>query len=301
MGIRFACHHCNHPLNLKDFQAGKRGKCPACNQSFRIPLHSTDYSIPLEEKGVHTPTSTPAIVSASAETKGTTAGMNKAAIGSNVKIVTKSSAVTTSKRDEKNAASNRSEIKLRQSNEARPSPTGVQKDLAKSLEKDESKSLSMQESNTPAKKVGSVSAFEANPSAQWYVRPPSGGQYGPADSKLLAQWIAENRVTADSLIWFDGLTQWTAATAIMPELFPGASEAISASVAIQSSEGMVNESDQDSNDSGRLLNTSSINSVAKPIRSKQKQKRNQWIIIAILISVCLCLLVGLVAVLMFKK
>lgn len=301
MGIRFACHHCNHPLHLKDFQAGKRGKCPACNQSFRIPMHSSDYSIPLEEKGVQTPTATPAIVSASAETKGTTASMNKVGGGATIKIATKTSTGSVAKRDEKSNVANRPEIKVRQADEAKPASTGSQKGSTKNVEKEDSKKRTAQELNIPAKKSGGVSAFEANPLAQWYVRPPSGGQYGPADSKLLAQWIAENRVTADSLIWFDGLTQWTAATALLPELFPSVSGAVNTSIALPTSDEFSNETISDSNDAGQLLNTSSITSVAKPISARQKQKRNQWIVIAILISLCLCLLAGLVAVLMFKK
>lgn len=301
MGIRFACHHCNHPLHLKDFQAGKRGKCPACNQSFRIPMHSTDYSIPLEEKGVPTPTSTPAIVSSASESKSSTASVNKVGIGANVKIATKTSTGSVAKRDEKNTSANRPEIKVRQADEVKPATTGLQKGAAKNAEKEDSKNRTAKELNVPAKKSGSVSAFEANPLAQWYVRPPSGGQYGPADSKLLAQWIAENRVTADSLIWFDGLTQWTAATALLPELFPSVNGTSNTTVALQTSDEFSSDSISNSHDAGRLLNTSSINSVAKPIRSRQKQKRNQWIVIAILISLCLCLLAGLVAVLMLKK
>ncbi len=126
-------------------------------------------------------------------------------------------------------------------------------------------------------------------------------QYGPADSKLLAQWIAENRVTADSLIWFDGLTQWTAAGSVLPELFKSSSEPPNTDMEIRSTSDSSSEAILELNTTSRLVNTTAIQSVSKPIRSRQKQKRNQWIVIAILISVCLCLLIGLVAVLMLKK
>jgi|694.fasta_scaffold04236_11 hypothetical protein len=49
MGIRFACHACKRPLHLKDFQAGKRGKCPDCGVRFRIPSADQPFSIPLED------------------------------------------------------------------------------------------------------------------------------------------------------------------------------------------------------------------------------------------------------------
>ena len=297
MGIRFACHHCNHALHLKDFQAGKRGKCPACNQSFRIPQHSTDYSIPLEEKGVQNTTSTPAVIAKATEPKATTVSVGKATVGASTKLGNKPEAVAAAKRDEKVAVSKRQEIKVRKPDEAASSQAA----LVKNVTRDESASsqLSVQESSS--KKDGTVKAFESNPLAQWYVRPPSGGQYGPADAKLLTQWITENRVTADSLIWFEGLTQWTVAGSIIPELFIGFGEAPNVGLGMQPALGSANESVLDTNDAGRLVNTTAINSTAKPIRSRQKQKRNQWIIIAILISVCLCLLGGLLAVLMLKK
>jgi phage FluMu protein Com len=296
MGIRFACHHCNHALHLKDFQAGKRGKCPACNQSFRIPQHSTDYSIPLEEKGVQNTTSTPAVIAKATEPKATTVSVGKATVGASAKLGNKPEAVAAAKRDEKVAVSKRQENKVRKPDEAASSQAA----LVKNVTRDESASsqLSVQESSS--KKDGTVKAFESNPLAQWYVRPPSGGQYGPADAKLLTQWITENRVTADSLIWFEGLTQWTVAGSIIPELFLGFGEAPNVGLGMQPVLGSANESILDTNDAGRLVNTTAINSTAKPIRSRQKQKRNQWIIIAILISVCLCLLGGLVAVLMLK-
>ncbi|MBX3422049.1 MAG: hypothetical protein KF752_10900 [Pirellulaceae bacterium] len=37
MGIRFQCHRCGHGLHVKDFQAGKRGRCPQCGGSLQIP------------------------------------------------------------------------------------------------------------------------------------------------------------------------------------------------------------------------------------------------------------------------
>ena len=51
----------------------------------------------------------------------------------------------------------------------------------------------------------------------WYVRPPSGGQYGPADSELMRQWLGENRVTAGSLVWREGWPQWKNAEEVFPE------------------------------------------------------------------------------------
>jgi hypothetical protein len=53
--------------------------------------------------------------------------------------------------------------------------------------------------------------------ATWYVRPPSGGQYGPATTELLRQWIEEGRVSATALLWREGWPQWRDAREALPE------------------------------------------------------------------------------------
>ena len=40
MGIRFYCPN-GHKLNVKEFQAGRRGICPYCGTKFLIPSQST--------------------------------------------------------------------------------------------------------------------------------------------------------------------------------------------------------------------------------------------------------------------
>jgi len=37
MGIKFNCPHCKTPLNVKSELAGKRGRCPQCQQKIEIP------------------------------------------------------------------------------------------------------------------------------------------------------------------------------------------------------------------------------------------------------------------------
>ena len=59
--------------------------------------------------------------------------------------------------------------------------------------------------------------LESEPESVWYVRPPSGGQYGPATSELLKQWIEEQRVASTALLWREGWPQWRAASEALPE------------------------------------------------------------------------------------
>lgn len=45
MGIRFRCHLCRAELHVKDYLAGKRGRCPECRGSFRIPAKDSEFSL----------------------------------------------------------------------------------------------------------------------------------------------------------------------------------------------------------------------------------------------------------------
>jgi len=131
MGIRFACHVCNQPLNIKRELAGRRGICPACSSRIRIPTSDAEKSTPVEG-----------------------ASNSSAAI-------------------------------------ANPYPD-------------------------PAAEPVSILDDGAT-EATWYVRPPSGGQYGPASGELLKQWIDEGRVSATALLWRDGWPQWRSAAEALPE------------------------------------------------------------------------------------
>ena len=56
------------------------------------------------------------------------------------------------------------------------------------------------------------------PQAIWYVRPPSGGQYGPARGDVMRKWMSEGRVSPDSLVWREGWQDWRTAADAFPAL-----------------------------------------------------------------------------------
>lgn len=63
------------------------------------------------------------------------------------------------------------------------------------------------------------------PAAVWYVRPPSGGQFGPAAGDVMQRWLAEGRVSPDTLVWREGWPEWLLAGPLFPQLSAPAAEA----------------------------------------------------------------------------
>ncbi len=55
----------------------------------------------------------------------------------------------------------------------------------------------------------------------WYVRPSSGGQFGPAASDVMRTWMTEGRIAADSLVWREGWRDWQVAADVFPQLAQG--------------------------------------------------------------------------------
>lgn len=72
------------------------------------------------------------------------------------------------------------------------------------------------------------------PDAVWYVRPPTGGQYGPARGDVMRRWIDEGRVSADSMVWREGWTDWETAGPLFPSL--GATGVVSEPASVGRSE-----------------------------------------------------------------
>jgi hypothetical protein len=52
----------------------------------------------------------------------------------------------------------------------------------------------------------------------WYARPPSGGQFGPANASIMRTWLAENRISEDTLVWREGWRDWQMAGDVFPQL-----------------------------------------------------------------------------------
>ena len=229
MGIHFVCHLCSYGLHVKDFQAGKRGKCPNCKGSFRIPSSDSSYSSALEES-------------------------------------IESSGVATIREAFKKVNSS-SEPKL----EKKPS-----------------------DSDTI-----SIEVLDDGNDAKWFVRLPSGEQFGPAESQLLMSWIAESRVTADSFLWREGMDEWQSAKELMPESFEDVKQITPSDLTLlpsqkaSSDEGIAIETDSDLSEIPSL--------VPGALLKKRMQKRRQQLrMVIVLATVSLILLGILIFVLVFR-
>ena len=76
--------------------------------------------------------------------------------------------------------------------------------------------------------VAASPAAAADPLAEagdvvWYVRPTSGGQFGPATADCMRTWLAEGRIAVETLVWREGWRDWREAGDVFPQLSSSAS------------------------------------------------------------------------------
>lgn len=194
MGIRFACHLCSHPLNVKNDLAGRVGVCPKCRGRFRIPLADATLSQSLRqpENGNAAGTDFSVAGPQASEGSGDTVPRRQTVVSSGGQVLDESVQTV-------------SEV-------------------------------------FPGGGAAAGSPLDES-AAQWYVRPPAGGQYGPATGEVMRLWIIENRITPSTLVWRDGWPQWRSAREVLPELGNGSASSVD-SVAPSVAQSLVGQSAQ---------------------------------------------------------
>lgn len=280
MGIRFRCHHCETELHVKDFQAGKRGRCPECQGKFRIPASDAPHSLAPDANVDNEPI---ALERASDEV-----------------------------------------IQSAPTADAGPSQTPIE---SPSQQLDQVKQEPAPQTTEPAAippppQSTLPQALQSAIESKWYVRPPSGGQFGPAHSPVMWQWLGENRVGRDALVWCEGWPEWLIAENVFSDYFssvendslspsatassaPGSpvstattartppAAAALAGQAPYSSSGPVSERSADA-----TATPTPILSDRNRAGRKQKRRRNYTMMIAVLTVVMLLLIGSLIVVLM---
>ncbi|HZL88166.1 MAG TPA: DUF4339 domain-containing protein, partial [Pirellulaceae bacterium] len=174
MGIKFRCPN-GHKLNVKSFLAGKRGVCPKCGTSVRIPEQSQETA--KEEPGEEAEDR----VDLLDEARFPAPGRAAAAANGNAAVAARPAAPV--------AIS------------VTPRPLAAAIPVA-----------------IPVAASPASDPIAESPAAIWYVRPPGGDQYGPARGDIMRRWIAEGRVSGDSLVWREGWTDWREAREVFTSL-----------------------------------------------------------------------------------
>jgi hypothetical protein len=192
MGIRFQCPN-GHKINVKSFLAGKRALCPECGVKVVVPMEAE---------------------AAPTLSLATVPGSNGPAAAPNL---SKQPAQATAGNGAAPAAKAMAPTVAPVS--ARPAQPIASPAFNANLAAAAAVVSAPAAPVVPAPPAfGIVDPIAEAPQAVWYVRPRSGGQFGPAPGDIFRQWIAQRRVTADSLVWRDGWTDWRVASEVLPQL-----------------------------------------------------------------------------------
>lgn len=207
MGIRFHCPN-GHKLNVKSFLAGKKGVCPDCGVKVRIPDRSEAGLESGIDEGKHS-------------AKGPIAAVATAA--ASAPAMTLPVAAPAAQAAPKPAPTINNSVAqpaVVPFSALRPGATMAAPAVVAQPTYAAPVSPAALPPPPPAGRIpgAPVDPIAENPLATWFVRPPSGGQFGPARGEVMRKWLTEGRVTSDSLVWREGWADWLPATEVFPTL-----------------------------------------------------------------------------------
>ncbi len=221
MGVLFCCPRCDHPLNVKSHLAGKAGFCPNCQSRLVVPESSQmDMSrfeklISQFEPGVVAQKKILSQLISDQSVKQS----NEAAAGRRATDATRSDA---RQDDVETASVPRAEPVDEEPIDEEPIEFGDQSERRAFEAATKSSTVTPEnQADFIATRPGmkpEQDSIGAAAHSQWYVRPPSGGQFGPAGGELMAKWIDEGRVTGDSFVWREGWADWRMAADVFDDL-----------------------------------------------------------------------------------
>lgn len=206
MGIRFLCPTCGHRLNVKSFLAGKRGVCPQCGSGLDIPLES-QISKGQREKDHEEGPPLPMPAWSDSPAAGDAPAWENPFEPASV-------------------ADDRLTVPMSATAPAVPGPAGPAPAIPVQPAPLVQPTVPMHAPVAPVIPVAPMTPaalplpdpIDEAPEAIWYVRPPAGGQYGPARGEVMRKWIGEGRVSRESLIWREGWSDWCTAGQVFPSL-----------------------------------------------------------------------------------
>jgi hypothetical protein len=214
MGIRFNCPN-GHKLNVKDFQAGRRGICPYCGAKFVIPTQSTRKSSKEERAALRALRTSVPVINPAVGFAGTVpAGPSQMFSANPSTSQTRTDPAQTGAEILSQSPFFSSPQDVAGSAFGLPVLPNPMDAMTSSMLKPES----LQNASESSMQARPADPFIEAGDVVWYVRPPSGGQYGPATSKLMRQWLAEGRIGPNTLVWREGWRDWQQASEVFHQL-----------------------------------------------------------------------------------
>jgi len=218
MGIRFYCPN-GHKLHVKAFQAGMRGICPYCGAKVQIPLHSTRPSTK-ELKAQRMAQRRALQTSADSKAPSSPSEQQLPDQTSPFPPETDSAPATPFENLTDFLEPTPAENAPEPFGGFRAMPTPLDASLRGSPEPAIASEAVPGSGPEPPPVMSQKPAADplSDPDVAWYVRPPAGGQYGPAAPEVIRVWITEGRITPDTLVWREGWRDWREAREVFPSL-----------------------------------------------------------------------------------
>jgi hypothetical protein len=217
MGIKFRCPN-GHKLNVKSFLAGKRGICPHCGAKVQIPGDPEQAAE--EASGMGGVALATAVVGAPAAVLADTVTLpntfSQPTVPTGAALVTASAPAPISVATVSPTPAPVAAVAI---NPVIPMGAAIPAPMvANAAPVMPTVAAPLAPSPYAVMPAAPVDPIVEAPNAVWYVRPPSGGQFGPARGDIMRKWLGEGRVSSDSLVWRDGWTDWKSAAAVFPSL-----------------------------------------------------------------------------------
>ena len=251
MGIKFYCPQ-GHKLHVKSFLAGKRGICPHCQTRVRIPREN---SIRPDKPGPNSSADLfvfPQETSPQPETRDSDGEMADPSVVSVIGDGPKQAPVPDV------AIGTSAPQKQRKESQAPPQRTPSQPEV-------------------PSDPLAEV------PTARWYVRPVSGGEFGPAPAELMRDWIREGRVGRDSQVWREGWDNWRTADLVfdLGNVSPPVAEDTDAPAVELVGDALVNDLELDSSLPDSPLELDDNRPIRTPSNRRSKPRTSLMIVIVL--------------------
>lgn len=191
MGIRFLCYHCEKRLNVKENQAGQKGKCPHCDGVVTIPSKSTILSEEQKKERQEEFAKHSAAIQADRNI-----GLH------NVDDQVTLDGIPAERRGDQGLA-------------IKAEPTATSKPAV--AESSSTEMFLLTKPELPAS-LGKVDPIAQSPTSVWYFRSRELGEKGPLKGKVMQEHLDRGDVKIGCVVWREDWEDWVPAEKVFPKL-----------------------------------------------------------------------------------